>query len=178
MNEILTKVCFKCNIEKPITEFYKHPKMILGVVGKCKECNKSDVRKDYYRKVIDVNWVEKERERGREKYHRLNYKEIKPSKEAKRKAQIIYKDRYPEKAKAKNISQRLKPLIKGNHLHHWNYNIEFAKDVIELNPKDHAKIHRFIRYDKTTFMYKDLSGKLLDTKEKHINLINKVLLNF
>jgi len=69
-------------------------------------------------------------------------------------------------------------MIKGNELHHWNYNNEFAKDVIELSKSDHEKIHRFIKYDKKTFMYKDLNGALLDTKEKHLELINKVIENF
>lgn len=73
---------------------------------------------------------------------------------------------------------RIKPTIKGNELHHWSYTLRHALDVIELSPKDHAKIHRFIKYDQKTFMYKDLNGKLLDTREKHEDLINKVLMNF
>ncbi len=50
------KQCFKCNVVKPLTEFYKHPMMKDGRLGKCKECNKKDVRAnrkvkvDYYRK--------------------------------------------------------------------------------------------------------------------------------
>ena len=62
---------------------------------------------------------------------------------------------------------------RGNHLHHWNYNITFAKDVIELEPKQHATIHRFIRYDQETFMYRDLENNLLDTKEKHLDYISR-----
>ena len=90
------------------------------------------------------------------------------------KSNNLYKNKYPEKYKAKIKSKRI-PCQKGNQLHHWNYNIEFAKDVIELTPKDHAKIHRFIKYDKKTFMYKDLNGVLLNKKQKHLDLINKVL---
>jgi len=69
------KVCFKCLKEKPLTEFYKHSQMADGHLNKCKECNKSDVKKDYYRKIDNPDFVDKERERSREKYHRLNYKE-------------------------------------------------------------------------------------------------------
>ncbi len=49
------KICFKCGIEKPVGEFYRHPKMAGGRSGKCKECTKRDVREnraarlEYYR---------------------------------------------------------------------------------------------------------------------------------
>ena len=34
-----TKNCFKCNLEKKLEDFYKHPQMPDGRVNKCKECN-------------------------------------------------------------------------------------------------------------------------------------------
>jgi hypothetical protein len=48
------KACFKCNRCLPLTEFYKHPMMGDGHLGKCKECARLDVRanrekrRDYY----------------------------------------------------------------------------------------------------------------------------------
>ena len=50
-----TKKCFKCERVLPVENFYRHPRMTGGRVGKCKTCNKADVtenrnkRIDYYR---------------------------------------------------------------------------------------------------------------------------------
>ena len=174
-----TKICFKCNEEKALIDFYKHPKMGDGYLGKCKICTKKDTKEITYKLISTPEGIEKERKRHREKYYRLEYKEKhKPSPEKKKEIIDKFKKKYPEKYKARCLSSHLIPIIKGNHLHHWNYNIEFAKDVIELKSSDHFKIHRFINYNQKTFMYQDLNGNLLDNKEKHLEYINKVLLNF
>ena len=169
-----TKVCFKCEIEQPITEFYKHAKMEDGHLNKCKNCTKKDTKER--EKILRSNpeWVEKEKKRAREKYHRLGYKDKhKPNPEKKKTIIENYKNKYPEKYLAKNKSQRL-PCKKGNQLHHWSYNEEHYKDVIELSVSDHALLHRNMVYDQERMMYRNTDGILLDTKESHIELINKL----
>lgn len=49
------KTCFKCRVEKPRSEFYPHPQMGDGLLGKCKRCTRIDARNnrasraEYYR---------------------------------------------------------------------------------------------------------------------------------
>lgn len=44
------KTCFKCGVEKPIDEFYKHPQMADGHLNKCKACTKLDMANDRHTK--------------------------------------------------------------------------------------------------------------------------------
>jgi len=58
------KRCTKCGIEKPRTEFNKHPKLKDGLRPSCRECDRRSQRARYARKGEEV------RTKNRENYHR------------------------------------------------------------------------------------------------------------
>lgn len=47
----MDKICFKCRLSKPIEEFYAHPLMTDGHLGKCKECTRLDSRRSRNRRL-------------------------------------------------------------------------------------------------------------------------------
>jgi L-rhamnose mutarotase len=170
MNEILTKVCFKCKKEKTLENFYKHKQMSLGVVNKCKECNKNDVRLNYLKKSENLDFIVKERERSKEKYHRLNYKE-------KQKDWDKNKN-WKNKSIYKTLRSKFKDVPDSHHLHHWNYNDEFLEDVIVIERFNHRRAHNFIFLDLELKIYRTIDNDLLDTKEKHINYLLSKQISF
>lgn len=169
------KKCFKCGKEKDLSDFYVHPQMKDGHLNKCKECTKKDTKIRELKIKSTHEGIESERERHRNKYHRLNYKnKYRPSYEAKKKMMTIYKNKYPEKILAQRASSSIAP-PSGLEKHHWSYNKEHYKDVLFLTNKDHNTAHRFMFYDQERMMYRALSGLLLDTREGHENYINEIL---
>ena len=171
-----SKACFKCLEVKPLTAYYKHPQMGDGRLGKCKDCTKDDVKKDHYRKIADPAWAKSEQDRHRLKYHRLQYRgKHKQTPEAQAVSKAIYIERWPEKVKARALTGRLHGKD-GKHMHHWSYAEGNAKDLIELDAKDHATVHRFIVYDQQEMAYrrKD-NGELLATRGLHESYAFEIL---
>lgn len=153
--KMIEKKCFKCGLIKPITDFYKHPKTADGYLGKCKECAKNDVRISYEDNIKDIEYLEKERLRGRVKYDKYKYKN---------------KVQHPEnRSTAENLRKQGIDLT-GKEIHHWNYN--FKKDVFILNPRAHKLVHKYLTFDKETNMFrvKD-TNTIIKSKSEHYNLI-------
>ncbi len=57
------KVCFKCSRALPRTEFYAHPMMGDGLLGKCRGCAKADVRANREKRADYYNAYDRARAR-------------------------------------------------------------------------------------------------------------------
>jgi len=167
------KKCIICKKDQELTQFYKHSKMGDGHLNKCKTCCKEQSNDRYDTLMKDPAFHEKEKARGREKSKRLGQK--KPSREAAKKSRQKSMEKYPEKEKAQRKCMNL-PRKNGCQLHHWSYNEEHYKDIIELTVSEHGKYHRFMIYDQERKMYRNLDGILLDTKQRHLDYL-KTLIN-
>ena len=162
------KKCKKCGEAKESLHFYKHPKTKDGLDVSCKKCKKEMSNNRYSKKRLDPEFIKSERDRGRAKYKKYKYKS-----RSTKESQQRYKDKYTEKLKAKSACQYLE-IPKGLHKHHWSYNEEHYKDVICLTNKQHSKLHRFLDYDQSVFMYRVNTdtdsfcvGTLLNTRKLH-----------
>ena len=172
------KECSLCGEPKPFSAFYVSSGYKDGHTKRCKECTKKKAREREVALLSTPEGVEKERARHRDKYHRKGYKDLhKPTYEQKKKAMGNYISKFPEKHAAKTGSSRLNPKIKGNQLHHWSYNDEHFKCVIEISVKNHNTAHRFMVYDQERKMYRKLDGVLLDTRKAHEAHIEEVINN-
>lgn len=61
------KTCFRCGIQKPMDDFYDHPRMGDGKLNKCAACTRMDSEQRRARLRHDPEWASMEAARQREK---------------------------------------------------------------------------------------------------------------
>ena len=156
----MTKTCFKCFRVLSLSEFYRHPQMADGLLGKCKSCTKADTAARVQRKAKDPAWVENEMER-----HRIKQRKARARGtacvfrgEKRRMVHLKHRRKYPEKYRAREVTQRA--LHKGillrlpcqvcgsldSEAHHENYSNPLQ--IMWLCPKHHAERHVELRRQK------------------------------
>lgn len=159
------KVCFKCNRDLPLSEFYAHPRMPDGHLNKCKECTKKDVHNHYEKMSQNESYMNKERLRGREKYRRLGYIS-KPSRTM----------ALTSSGSARNIHRDLRDIgvnLKGMECHHWNYN--FPRSVFVLSRRAHKRLHKHLELNTSTGILSTKDGEQILTIEQAKNVYKNIL---
>lgn len=152
------KKCFKCNEEKELSEFYTHKKMADGYLNKCKSCTKKDNHLKREKNMENPILKEKERLRGKAKYHKLKNNG--------------YVKKVYEYQCNKSLSRKFKRFApEGYVIHHWNYNM--PNSIFFVSTLIHTKIHKRIKIN-SNYIF-ECNGYLLDTKEKHNNFINELI---
>ena len=158
-----TKICFVCETEKAMVDFYKHKAMADGHLNKCKACTKEQSKAREVELRKNPEWVEKEKVRARDRYKRLGYCEKQKEWNEKRP--------WTKTQDYKNQSRDVKNNIgisDGYVIHHWNY--KELNSVFIMPSEVHRRIHIDLQNEGYLFTQKSTLS-LLDTCEKHYNFL-------
>lgn len=147
------KRCFKCGRSQPLANFYRHPQMADGHLGKCKECSKRDVRENYAKHIEYYREYDKTRfqiDPTRLEQARL-YAKTKRGRASHAAALKRQKELHPEKYRARiacSNAIRAGKLKRGKcavcgtsktHAHHADYSKPL--EVTWLCPLHHRSVH-------------------------------------
>ena len=149
----MTKPCICCRKELPISAYYRHPRMADGHLNKCKACVIAYQAKRLAARVATLEGRMAERDRGREKYHRL-YRGKPRNEGPRREAMRRYRARATALGKTKARSATARAIRnceltrlpcrdcgnKRSEAHHPDYTKPL--EVIWLCRRCHAKVHR------------------------------------
>jgi len=152
-NKRMEKQCFKCKETKSLSEFYRHPAMGDGYLGKCKTCTKRDVAEREGRLRNNPLWLARERRRSRIKSAKARAEGIKMQSSPATKQKWAMNNPHKRKAQyiaanARRSGKLIKPkqcstCEKEHHdleMHHPDYNKPL--DVVWLCTECHGKTRR------------------------------------
>ena len=152
------KRCFKCGVEKPLSEFYVHKAMTDGHFGKCKDCTRKDVARnyrenhEYYLEYEKSRLDDPSRKEARKQYSRWlrrhHPERVKRTKAKYSKSQRAASGRVNYAVRAGHMEKGAcavcgSPKTEG---HHEDYNSPL--DVIWLCRTHHGYVHRFSGEDR------------------------------
>lgn len=157
------KKCYRCNSEKELVEFYKHPANADGRSNRCKECTKKDVKENRKDKQAHYDNYDRNRSNSIERKNKtvqLAKAKYASDEEFRRKRLDFSKEdrvNNMNKYKARDaltIARRNGTLTTAENCehcgisdvriegHHWSYLPEHWLDVIWLCTSCHGKEHR------------------------------------
>ena len=90
------KVCRECQTEKPLSDFYKHPRMADGHLNKCIACVKERVGKHREANIEKLREYDKQRASEPHRVEaRRQYIQTEAGKQTRKRAQDAYRKRHP-----------------------------------------------------------------------------------
>lgn len=152
------KKCFKCNIEKPYGEFYKHKGTADGYLNKCKQCARNDSNANRYENIERVRAYDRNRPNKNDRAKKNHeYHKTEKGKSVRFLATRNYRNANPARYKANTaVSNAVRDgrLIRPNHCdkcgtsckpsgHHDDYSKPL--NVRWLCLSCHKEFHLFIR---------------------------------
>lgn len=140
-----TKVCFKCTLSLPRSDFYRHAKMADGLLGKCKACTKSDVSIHRYANHEKVKEYDRERTKSQKRLEHLrdNCKKFRFENPEKYKAHSLVSSAIKCGRLSKLPCSICSVTGRGVHAHHDDYSKPL--DVIWLCSQHHHNRHKELR---------------------------------
>lgn len=145
----MSKVCTKCQREKPDGAFYKHPMSRGGLQAACKECAKAAVRAnrkkriEYYREYDRLRAMEPHRVKARKEYAEANPRSRAEKDPVKRQARVTLGNAVRDGTVKKPPHCEICRAECSPHGHHDDYNKPL--DVIWVCRPCHALIHAYWR---------------------------------
>jgi hypothetical protein len=129
-----SKVCFKCGAAKELSEFYRHPMMADGHLGKCKSCTKKDVLEHREKNLERIQAYDRERSKLPHRKEGL-FKNSDPERQAVAKKASAAIKKGLLKRQPCHICGATK--VEAHHTHYSHY-----LEVVWLCRRHHVQLHR------------------------------------